>query len=65
MLSILNKRLQKRLREPALGLFYLRYMDDIVVLAPGHWKLRQAVRVVNLTLNGLRLEKTSRENVYR
>jgi hypothetical protein len=32
-------------------------MDDIVVLAPSHWKLRKAVRVVNQTLNGLQLEK--------
>jgi hypothetical protein len=48
-----------------LGLYYLRYMDDIVVLAPRRWKLRRAVRVVNQTPNGLQLEKTSRENVYR
>jgi RNA-directed DNA polymerase len=27
------------------------------VLAPSHWKLRKAVRVVNQTLNGLQLEK--------
>jgi RNA-directed DNA polymerase len=32
-------------------------MDDLVVLAPSHWKLRKAVRVVNQTLNGLQLEK--------
>jgi RNA-directed DNA polymerase len=44
-------------RMEQLGLFYLRYMDDIVVLAPSHWKLRKAVRVVNQTLNGLQLEK--------
>jgi RNA-directed DNA polymerase len=44
-------------RMEPLGLFYLRYMDAIVVLAPSHWKLRKAVRVVNQTLNGLQLEK--------
>lgn len=26
-----------------LGLFYVRFMDDILVLAPMHWKLRRAV----------------------
>lgn len=28
-------------------LFYLRYMDDVLVLAPTRNKLRQAIRVVN------------------
>jgi RNA-directed DNA polymerase len=50
-LQTLDKRMEQ------LGLFYLRYMDDIVALAPSRWKLRQAVRVVNQTLNGLGLEK--------
>ena len=50
-LQTLDKRMEQ------LGLFYLRYMDDIIVLAPSRWKLRQAVRVVNQTLSGLRLEK--------
>jgi hypothetical protein len=31
----------------------IRYMDDIIVLAPRRWKLRKAVRVVNQTLDGL------------
>jgi len=39
-----------------LGLFYLRYMD-VVVLAASRWKLRKAARVVNQTLDGLQLEK--------
>jgi hypothetical protein len=30
-----------------LGLFYKRFMDDILVLAPTRWKLRTAVKVVN------------------
>jgi RNA-directed DNA polymerase len=46
-------------RMEQLGVFYLRYMDDIVVLAPSRWKLRKAARVVNQTLNGLGLEKRS------
>ena len=38
------------------GLFYARFMDDILVLAPTRWKLRKAVKVVNevLALLGLR-----------
>ncbi len=39
------------------GLFYVRFMDDIVVLAPSRWKLRRAVKAVNDVLAGLRLEK--------
>ncbi len=26
-----------------LGLFYVRFMDDVLVLAPTRWKLRRAV----------------------
>ncbi len=33
------------------GLFYARYMDDWVVIAPTRWKLRSAIRIVNRTLN--------------
>ncbi len=33
-----------------LGLFYVRFMDDIVVLARSRWQLRGAVRVVNQVL---------------
>lgn len=40
-----------------LGLFSVRYMDDILVLAPTRWKLRQAVKVVNQVLTLLRLAK--------
>ena len=40
-----------------LGLFSVRYMDDILVLAPTRWKLRQAVKVVNQGLASLRLAK--------
>ena len=39
------------------GLFYIRYMDDILVLAPTRWKLRAAVKVVNQGLAALKLRK--------
>jgi hypothetical protein len=39
------------------GLFYVRFMDDILVLAPSRWKLRRAVKAVNEVLASLRLEK--------
>ncbi len=39
------------------GLFYVRFMDDILVLAPTRWKLRKAVKMVNEMLGCLRLEK--------
>jgi RNA-directed DNA polymerase len=39
------------------GLFFVRFMDDILVLALTRWKLRRAVRIVNESLAGLGLEK--------
>lgn len=30
-----------------LRLFYVRFMDDILILAPTRWQLRGAVKVVN------------------
>ncbi len=39
------------------GLFYVRFMDDILVLSPTRWKLRKAVKVVNQALRSLNLEK--------
>jgi RNA-directed DNA polymerase len=44
-------------RLAALGLFYTRFMDDWIVLAPTRWKLRQAIKTVNQTLNELKLGK--------
>ncbi len=32
------------------GLFYLRFMDDILVLAPTRWRLRKAVKAVRGSL---------------
>lgn len=39
------------------GLFFVRYMDDIAVLAPTRGLLRAAVKAVTAVLNGLLLEK--------
>ncbi len=39
------------------GLFYARFMDDWVVIAPTRWKLRSAVRIVNAALNVLKVEQ--------
>jgi RNA-directed DNA polymerase len=44
-------------RMAATGLFTIRFMDDILVLAPTRWKLRRAVGLVNEILGALRLEK--------
>ena len=42
-------------RLEATGLFFVRYMDDVIVLAPTRHKLRRAVRVVNATFDTLGL----------
>ncbi len=52
-LDVLDKRME------AIGLFYVRFMDDWVVLAPTRWKLRQAVRIVNETLAELKVQFSS------
>jgi hypothetical protein len=39
------------------GFCYVRFMDDILVLAPTRWKLRRAVKLVNTQLAALDLEK--------
>ena len=38
------------------GLFYIRFMDDILILAPTRWKIRQAMARVREVLNSLRLD---------
>ena len=48
-LDVLDRRME------GLGLFYVRFMDDWVVLAPSRWKLRRAVRIVNETLAELKV----------
>jgi hypothetical protein len=40
-----------------MGCFYVRYMDDWVILAPTRWKLRQAIKAVNLVMANLLVEK--------
>ncbi len=44
-------------RMDAVGLFYVRFMDDWVVLAPSRWKLRKAIATVNQTLAELQVEQ--------
>ena len=39
------------------GLFYVRFMDDIIVLAPTRWKLRRVVKTLHRELHALQLEK--------
>ncbi len=38
------RRLDERMERS--GLFYVRFMDDILVLAPTRWRLRKAVKAV-------------------
>jgi len=40
-----------------LDVKYFRYVDDILILAPSRWKLKKTIRVLNQTLNDLKLEK--------
>jgi len=40
-----------------MGCFYVRYMDDWVVLAKTRWDLRRAIKATNEVLNELRVEK--------
>lgn len=44
-------------RMATTGLFYARFMDDVVILAPTRWKLRAAIKKVNQTLGELKLER--------
>jgi hypothetical protein len=39
------------------GLFYVRFMDDWIIIAPTRWKLRSAIRIVNKVLNVLKVDK--------
>lgn len=49
------KPLDDRMAE--LGCFYVRYMDDWVILAPTRWKLRKTIKAVNQEMADLRVEK--------
>jgi tRNA G26 N,N-dimethylase Trm1 len=39
------------------GLFYVRYMDDMLILTKTRWKCRRAVKRLNTIFNRLKLEK--------
>jgi hypothetical protein len=39
------------------GLYYSRFMDDWIVIAPTRWALRKVVKMVNRVLNLLKVEK--------
>jgi hypothetical protein len=39
------------------GLFYVRFIEDLLVLAPTRWKLRGAVAMANAVVGAIRLEK--------
>jgi RNA-directed DNA polymerase len=39
------------------GLFYRRFMDDVIVLAPSRWKLKRAVRTLNQIFGQLKVDK--------
>lgn len=41
----------------AMGCFYVRYMDDWVVLAKTRWALRRAIKATNIVLDGLKVVK--------
>ena len=49
-LAVLDERMART------GLFYARFMDDWVVLAPTRWKLRKAIKIVRETLADLKVE---------
>ncbi len=55
MAALYLKPLDQRMA--ATGLFYARFMDDWVLLAPSRWKLRRAVRCVNQTLAELKVQQ--------
>ncbi|MCK9378136.1 MAG: reverse transcriptase domain-containing protein [Syntrophobacterales bacterium] len=41
----------------SLEVKYLRYMDDILILADTRWKLKKAIRVLNRNFDDLKLAK--------
>jgi len=45
------------------GLFYVRFMDDLVVMAPTHWQLRSAVARSNLILEQHQLSQAPEKTV--
>ncbi|NEO63348.1 MAG: hypothetical protein F6J98_24080 [Moorea sp. SIO4G2] len=53
--AIFLKPLDDRMAQ--LGCFYVRYMDDWVILAPTRWKLRKAIKATNEVMNELKVIK--------
>ncbi|NET71523.1 MAG: hypothetical protein F6K62_11505 [Sphaerospermopsis sp. SIO1G2] len=53
--ALFLKPLDDRMAE--LGCFYVRYMDDWVILAPTRWKLRKAIKATNQVMSELRVIK--------
>jgi len=53
--AIFLKPLDDRMAQ--LGCFYVRYMDDWVILAPTRWKLRKAIKATNEVMNELKVLK--------
>ncbi|NET60801.1 MAG: reverse transcriptase [Symploca sp. SIO2E6] len=53
--ALFLKPLDDRMAE--LGCFYVRYMDDWVILAPTRWKLRKAIKATNQVMSELRVVK--------
>jgi RNA-directed DNA polymerase len=47
----------------ASGLFHVRFMDDVLVLAPTRWRLRRAVVAVNRMLASLRPDEHPGEHL--
>ncbi len=39
------------------GLYYVRYMDDILIMAPTRWKLRRGIKLLNHVFHSLALEQ--------
>lgn len=46
------------------NLFYVRYIDDFLILAPTCWTLRRAVKTLNQGLAKVKLEKHPDKNVH-
>jgi RNA-directed DNA polymerase len=55
----LNETMFRRSGDGQKAIFHAPqgYMDDVLILAPTRWKLREAIRVLNQTFSELRLEK--------
>jgi RNA-directed DNA polymerase len=48
------------------GLYYVRYMDDVLILAPTRWRLRKAIRVLQGIFTRLKLRtRTDKTSIGR